>query len=169
MGKDVSHYSGNRRLKDYPKNIQCIIQNAQKECDGVGVKINETSASKKSETAPKKSEKKAERKTVSTSPKKRWKFVLLGLLFGWVGAHYMYAKRWLMLLLMLGSFATGVVMMNKSESNQKEVPVQTEQQTEGDASKGNSEAIGAVCLVLWLVMWLGGALFVKKDGKGNRM
>ena len=103
------------------------------------------------------------------SNKKRWKFVLLGLLFGWFGAHYMYAKRWLMLLLTLGSFATGVVMMNKSESNQKEVPVQTEQQTEGDASKGNSEAIGAVCLVLWLVMWLGGALFVKKDGKGNRM
>lgn len=99
----------------------------------------------------------------------RWKFVLLGLLFGWFGAHYMYAKRWLMLLLTLGSFAAGVVMMNKSESNQKEVPVQTEQQTEGDASKGSSEAIGAVCFVLWLVMWLGGALFVKKDGKGNRM
>lgn len=169
MGKDVSHYSGNRRLKDYPKNIQCIIQNAQKECDGVGVKINETSASKKGESSPKKSEKKAGRETVSTSPKKRWKFVLLGLLFGWFGAHYMYAKRWFMLLLTLGSFATGVVMMDKSESNQKEVPVQTEQQTKGEASKGDSEAIGAVCLVLWLVMWLGGALFVKKDGKGNRM
>lgn len=101
--------------------------------------------------------------------KKRWKFVLLGLLFGWFGAHYMYAKRWLMLLLTLGSFATGVVMMNKSESNQKEVPVQTEQQTKGDAAKGDSEAIGAVCLVLWLVMWLGGALFVKKDGCGCSM
>lgn len=111
---------------------------------------------------------KANYNAIKTS-KKRWKFVLLGLLFGWLGAHYMYAKRWLMLLLTLGSFATGVVMMNKSESNQKEVPVQTEQQTEGDASKGNSEAIGAVCLVLWLVMWLGGALFVKRDGKGNRM
>lgn len=107
--------------------------------------------------------------TTVRSAKKRWKFVLLGVLFGWFGAHYMYVKRWLMLLLTLGSFATGVVMMNKSESNQKELPVQTEQQTEGDASKGNSEAIGAVCLVLWLVMWLGGALFVKKDGKGNRM
>ena len=99
----------------------------------------------------------------------RWKFVLLGLLFGWFGAHYMYAKRWLMLLLTLGSFATGAVMMDKSESNQKEEPVQTEQQTEGDASKGSGEVIGALCLVLWLVMWLGGALFVKKDGKGNRM
>ena len=81
----------------------------------------------------------------------------------------MYAKRWLMLLLTIGSFTTGVVMMGKSESNKKEEPAQTVQQAEGEASKGDSEAIGAVCLVLWLVMWLGGALFVKKDGKGNRM
>lgn len=74
-----------------------------------------------------------------------------------------------MLLLTIGSFITGVVMMGKSESNQKEVPVQAVQHAEGDAPKGDSEAIGAVSLVFWLVMWLGGALFVKKDGKGNRM
>ena len=121
--------------------------------------------------------KKTQKKTVPTkslkngerSSKKRWKFVLLGLLFGWFGAHYMYAKRWLMLLLTIGSFTTGVVMMGKSETNQKELPVQAVQQAEGDAPKDNSEEIGAVSLVFWLVMWLGGALFVKKDGKGNRM
>ena len=168
-GRNVSHYSGNRRLKDYRESIQSIIQNAQKECDGAGVRISESSAPKKNETAPKKSEKKTERETASTSSKKRWKFVLLGLLFGWFGAHYMYAKRWLMLLLTIGSFATGVGMMNKSEVSQKKEPAQTVQQPEDDASKGNSEAIGAVCLVFWLVMWLGGSLFVKKDGKGNRM
>ena len=72
-----------------------------------------------------------------------------------------------MLLLTIGGFATGVVMMDKSESNRKEEPAQTE--TKGDTSKGIDDAIGALCLVLWLVMWLGGALFVKKDGKGNRM
>lgn len=161
-GRNVSHYSGNRRLKDYRESIQSIIQNAQKECDGAGVRISESSAPKKNDT-----EKKTERKTASTSTKKRWKFVLLGLFFGWFGAHYMYAKRWLMLLLTIGGFATGVVMMDKSESNRKEEPAQTE--TKGDTSKGNGDAIGALCLVLWLVMWLGGALFVKKDGKGNRM
>lgn len=105
-----------------------------------------------------------------TGAKKRWKFILLGLIFGWFGAHYIYTKRWLMLMLTLGSLATGVVITDKLESIQMDKSVQMVQQAEeGRTSAGNGGAFGALSFVFWLVLWLGGALFVKKDGKGNRM
>ena len=168
-GRIYGKFPAQKNVYSYVDNQTVLLGILMKMGMSVSDKNDNRSAVKPKENCRKRTVDKVRPRSASSKDKKRWKFVLLGLLFGWFGAHFMYAKRWLMLLLMLGSFATGVVMMNKSESNQKEVPVQTEQQTEGDASKGNSEAIGAVCLVLWLVMWLGGALFVKKDGKGNRM
>lgn len=109
--------------------------------------------------------------TANKSKKKRWKFVLLGILFGWFGAHYMYAKRWFLLLLMLGSFGTGVALIDKSEPNEQSAQESAAPKADAqkkDASDGN-DVIASVCLLIWLVMWLGGALFVKKDGKGNAM
>lgn len=109
--------------------------------------------------------------TANKSKKKRWKFVLLGILFGWFGAHYMYAKRWFLLLLMLGSFGTGVALIDKSEPNEQRAQESAAPKADAqkkDASDGN-DVIASVCLLIWLVMWLGGALFVKKDGKGNAM
>lgn len=40
----------------------------------------------------------------NTSNKRRWKYILLGILFGWLGAHYMYAKRWGLFALHVAAF-----------------------------------------------------------------
>lgn len=79
------------------------------------------------------------------SPKKRWKFIVLGLLFGWMGAHYLYAKRMLLAILLWASFIAGVALC------------------------GKMAVVGGGCMALWVLLWIGGTFFVKKDGKGNRM
>lgn len=43
-------------------------------------------------------------KCVASGDKKRWKFIVLGILFGWIGAHYIYAKRWGLFLLHVTAF-----------------------------------------------------------------
>lgn len=100
--------------------------------------------------------------------KKRWKFVLLGLLFGWMGAHLMYAKRTFLLFLLWASFIAGVVMCGMSQS---EGGAQVSQGASAEVAQesNNYEAIGGGCMALWLLLWLGGTLFIKKDGKGHRM
>lgn len=100
--------------------------------------------------------------------KKRWKFVLLGLLFGWMGAHLMYAKRTFLLLLLWASFIVGVVMCGLSQ-NKGGAQVAQEASAEVVQESNNYEAIGGGCMALWLLLWLGGTLFIKKDGKGHRM
>lgn len=100
--------------------------------------------------------------------KKRWKFVLLGLLFGWMGAHLMYAKRTFLLLLLWASFIVGVVMCGLSQ-NEGGAQVAQEASAEVAQEPNNYEAIGGGCMALWLLLWLGGTLFIKKDGKGHRM
>jgi len=79
------------------------------------------------------------------SSKRRWKYIVLGLFLGWMGAHYMYAKRIVLLALLWVSFIAGVAMI------------------------GSNGAIGGGCIALWGLLWLGGTFFVKKDSKGNRM
>lgn len=100
--------------------------------------------------------------------KKRWKFVLLGVLFGWMGAHLMYAKRTFLLFLLWASFIAGVVMCGLSQS---EGGAQVAQGASAEVvqESNNYEAIGGGCMALWLLLWLGGTLFIKKDGKGHRM
>ncbi len=106
---------------------------------------------------------------VSMSPKKRWKFVVLGILLGFFGVHLAYAKRWLLFLLLWAGFIVGNVMSDgasKAEQDTANVPQVT--QTENQGKKGGSP-IGGIGFAVWALLWIGGTLFIKKDGKGNRM
>ena len=121
------------------------------------------------------------RKTTScaaTSPKKRWKFVVLGILFGFFGAHLAYAKRWLLFLLLWAGFICGNVMNEKktTEGAHDAPPTVQEQNQEvspeGDAQeseKKSSNSISNVGFAVWGLLWIGGILFIKKDGNGCRM
>ena len=108
---------------------------------------------------------------VSTSPKKRWKFVVLGLLLGFFGIHLAYAKRWLLFLLLWAGFITGnVASGGKSENGVKpdDSNVAAVSQSE-NAEKKNDSPLGGLGFAVWGLLWIGGTLFIKKDGKGNRM
>lgn len=129
-------------------------------------KVGESTVSE-SGSKPKKFVGDSNGKRLNSSLKKRWKFIMLGLLFGWMGAHYMYAKRKFLLLLLWTSFITGVAMIGSSQSDVRQ-PAQ-DASVEVAKKSSNGEAIGGGCLALWALLWLGGTLFVKKDGKGNRM
>ena len=121
----------------------------------------------KEETANKKV-KKAE----CSSAKKRWKFVVLGLLFGFLGLHLAYAKRWFLFLLLWAAFITGGVMSGgKGESGKPAADteaIQVAQSTDSQKAEGGSP-IGGIGFAVWGLLWIGGTLFIKKDGKGNRM
>ena len=107
---------------------------------------------------------------VSTSSKKRWKFVVLGLLLGFFGIHLAYAKRWFLFLLLWTGFITGNVMSGP-KANSENVPAEMtaqQVQTESKPSKGGSSPISGIGFGIWALLWIGGTLFIKKDGK-NRM
>lgn len=116
----------------------------------------------------------------STSPKKRWKFITLGVLLGFFGAHLAYAKRWVLFLLLWGGLIAGNVMSGDSKEQianpeeQESVqavdqvePNQSQQNT--DAGKDQSSPIGNIGFAVWGLLWIGGTLFIKKDGNGCRM
>lgn len=110
-----------------------------------------------------------EKGKVSTSSKKRWKFVVLGILLGFFGVHLAYAKRWLLFLLLWAGFIAGNVMSggsSKPEQDTANAPQVT--QTENQEKRGGSP-IGGIGFAVWALLWIGGTLFIKKDGKGNRM
>ena len=105
---------------------------------------------------------------MSTSPKKRWKFVVLGILLGAFGVHLAYAKRWFLFLLLWTGFITGGMLYKGSEamkSNDGAAP-QVQQAVNGQA---NDDMVGGIGFGVWALLWIGGTLFIKKDGKGNRM
>ena len=78
----------------------------------------------------------------SYRPKRKW-FVAIGLIGGILGLHYLYAKRWFLFLMNLATFVT---INNIKESS------------------------FAWCVLgAWLMLWLGGTTFIKKDGNGNTM
>lgn len=108
---------------------------------------------------------------VSTSPKKRWKFVVLGILFGFFGIHLAYAKRWLLFLLLWAGFITGNVMSDtKAGDDKPTTEVATQQVEPSDKStKTSTNTISNIGFGVWALLWIGGTLFIKKDGKGNRM
>ena len=114
------------------------------------------------------------RKTTScaaTSAKKRWKFVVLGVLFGFFGVHLAYAKRWLLFLLLWAGFIYGNVMSDNARDAATEEQIQEAQITEGASDKKDesSNPIGNAGIALWALLWIGGTLFIKKDGEGRRM
>lgn len=121
--------------------------------------------------AVKASEKKSSSGSVRTSTKKRWKFVVLGLLLGFFGIHLAYAKRWFLFLLLWAGFIIGNVMSDpKKETTNVSPEVVAEQvQSESKSDKESSNPISNIGFAVWVLLWIGGTLFIKKDGKGNRM
>ena len=135
------------RVSDYSVNVQNAIKDAKKK----GV--------------PKSSSRGG---VNSASTKKRWKFVLLGLLFGFLGFHLAYAKRWFLFLLLWAGFITGGFFY-KSNAAEKQSDGAAQQVQQSEQVKSNAEMIGSVGFGIWALLWIGGTLFIKKDGKGNRM
>lgn len=104
----------------------------------------------------------------STSDKKRWKFVVLGILFGFLGLHLAYAKRWTLFLLLWAGLITGGSFGTSSEAAKSpDAPATQVAQTE--QPKSNDNMISNIGFAVWGLLWIGGTLFIKKDGKGNRM
>ena len=108
---------------------------------------------------------------ISKSPKKRWKFVVLGILFGFFGIHLAYAKRWLLFLLLWTGLISGNVMTHTKSATEEESDKTVARQVEpSDKAKSDGGSqIGCIGLGIWALLWIGGTLFIKKDGKGNRM
>ena len=113
--------------------------------------------------------------TGQSSDRKRWKFVVLGLLFGFLGIHLAYAKRWGLFALLWAGLIFGCMMSkdkpaepnSSSDSTVEVVAGRDEDSRKNPMKKHNMyENIG---MGAWALLWLGGALFIKKDGKGYRM
>ena len=98
----------------------------------------------------------------STSNKKRWKFVVLGLLLGFLGVHFVYAKRWFLFLLLWAGLITGGVMSGDDKSSAGEVTDAAVVQTENAEKKESGSPISGLGFAVWALLWIGGALFVKK-------
>ena len=104
----------------------------------------------------------------SASDKKRWKFVIFGLLLGFFGIHLAYAKRWFLFLLLWAGLITGGSFSTSSEAV-KSPNAAAPQEVQTEQPKSNDNMISNIGFAVWGLLWLGGALFIKKDGKGNRM
>ena len=103
-----------------------------------------------------------------SSTKKRWKFVVLGLLFGFLGLHLAYAKRWFLFVLLWAGFITGG-MFYKGSAAEKTSDGVIQQVQQSEQERSNDDMIGGIGFGVWALLWIGGTLFIKKDGKGNRM
>ena len=97
--------------------------------------------------------------------------MVLGLLLGFFGIHLAYAKRWFLFLLLWVGFITGNVMSDpKKETTNVSPEVVAEQvQSESKSDKESSSPISGIGFGVWALLWIGGTVFIKKDGKGNRM
>ena len=94
---------------------------------------------------------------VSTSQKKRWKFVLLGLFLGVFGLHFLYANRKGWFFLYWLAIAANAAQMK--------VPMVKE----SIANISPGLATVPVFGLLAALILLGSIFFMKKDGAGNRM
>ena len=110
--------------------------------------------------------------SVATSPKKRWKFVVWGIIFGFLGLHLAYAKRWfLFLLLWAGLICVNVMSDKKTTVDSSHDPLEAwhEQSPVNESEKESSNSIMNAGFAVWVLLWIGGTLFIKKDGNGCRM
>ena len=77
----------------------------------------------------------------SHSDKKRFVFLLIGIFLGFIGLHFKYARRnglFHLTWLALAAFITSMCM--------------------------KCAGLGGLFSILWLILWFGGSIFVKKDG-----
>lgn len=110
--------------------------------------------------------------SVATSPKKRWKFVVLGIIFGFLGLHLAYAKRWFLFLLLWAGLICGNVMSDKKttvDSSHDPLEAWHEQSPVNESEKESSNSIMNAGFAVWVLLWIGGTLCIKKDGNGCRM
>ena len=123
-------------------------------------------AGKPAEKSPVKKE-----KSSPAGKKKRWKFVVLGLLLGFFGIHLAYAKRWFLFLLLWAGLIAGNIAPGAKSDADKPLSETTARQVEqaDKSSKNGASPIGGIGFGVWALLWIGGTLFIKKDGKGNRM
>ena len=87
-----------------------------------------------------------------TSNKKRWIFVVLGLIFGLFGGHLAYARRWKLFCLQWGVF---LLCCGIEESS--------------FGKTAHCRMIVEYLRNAWFLLVVAGILFIKKDGDGDRM
>ena len=111
------------------------------------------------------------------SDKKRWLFVLIGMVFGWSGLHFIYIKQWaiwfwgLFPLIMIHAGATIKTSWTEIDPVSKEIllrlinnPLAIEYN-----SIGLKQWIGISGIALFLFWWIGSLFLCKTDGKGKRL
>ena len=95
--------------------------------------------------------------TVAKSDRKRWLFVLIGLIFGVIGLHFLYARRkgWFV-------FYWSMIVSNTAQTR---LPIVKE------FLAGLSPTLATVPIFILTaaVILIGSIFFMKKDGAGNRM
>lgn len=102
------------------------------------------------------------------SPQKRWAFILLGLLLGYLGIHLAYARRWVLLVIFWGALIGFVSNCGESKKTAGEEKAPTEETPSSERTGGN-DAVAVPCFLTVAGLWLGGTFFIKKDGKKRRL
>lgn len=108
---------------------------------------------------------------------RRKRFMLLGLFLGFLGVHLAYAKRWYLFILLWMSLIGGCVSGAGSDESVREELNKEERsalQITDEARKivGETEKADPLPNVwnsIVAILWIGGALFIKKDGKGKKL
>ena len=111
----------------------------------------------------------AQRDSELKSPRKRWLFLVLGILCGWLGVHLAYARRWIMFCVLwaaLIGFFSNCGTTEKTPDASGQTATAESQPTK---RTGGNDAIAIPCFLTFVALWLGGALFIKKDGKRKLM
>lgn len=101
---------------------------------------------------------------------RRKKFMLLGLFLGFFGVHFIYARRWVLFALLwacwFGNCVTSDAPVEKT-STAAQILKDADIAVEELGSEKNAS------LNIWnltaMALWIGGALFIKKDGKGKKL
>lgn len=107
-------------------------------------------------------------KKIYNSEKKRWRFVLFGIVAGWTGFHFLYIKRWGLAILYWAALLTCFVGGGDA------VEVVTSFISNPGDSLGRIELstmawVGFGGAVLSLLIWIGSVFVCKYDGKGKRL
>ncbi|MBR5549566.1 MAG: hypothetical protein IKU71_07535 [Kiritimatiellae bacterium] len=103
------------------------------------------------------------------SSRKRWLFLLLGILFGWLGVHLAYARRWILFGILWAALIGFFSNCGTTEKPTDASGQTTSAESQPTKQTGGNDAIAIPCFLTFAALWLGGALFIKKDGKRKLM